>query len=78
MDIFVLLLDITKAFDFAGHAHIKEALQSQPIPSRIRNIVIKLQENNKTQIMTKQGKTKKYISNDGFFKVLRCLLYCLT
>ena len=56
------------AFDAAGHDHIRKSLHTHPIPSKLRNLTISLQENNQTQIVTKTGKTKKILCRRGVFQ----------
>lgn len=46
----VVMLDLTKAFDNIGHAHIDRTLQSMQMPLKLRQIVFTLMSNNSTKL----------------------------
>jgi len=46
----VVMLDLAKAFDNIGHAHMDRTLQSLQLPSKLRQIVFILMSNNSTKL----------------------------
>lgn len=56
-DVTLVFLDISKAFDNVGHSHLRKTLATSTVPSKLSNIICKLQENNTTQIQANFKKT---------------------
>ena len=54
----LVFLDIRKAFDNIGHLHLSKTLDNLPIPKLLRNLILKLQENNQTRVEINHKKTK--------------------
>ena len=64
-DVCVVFLDIRKAFDNVGHAHLRNTLQSLRIPQKLSTLIMNLQEGNITQIETKNQKTNSITFQRG-------------
>lgn len=64
----IVLLDIRQAYDKIGNAQIGMSLNAQPLPSKLRALILKLDEGNYTQIRTKEGLTKYIDFNCGIFQ----------
>jgi len=58
LTLIIALLDIIQAYDKVGHEHIIKILHFHSIPTHLRNLIISLIVDNKTQILTAEGKTK--------------------
>ena len=57
-DLSVIFLDIRKAFDNVGHAHLRNTLKALPIPTKLVDLVLNLQTENITRIQSQNSKTK--------------------
>ena len=57
-DVTVVFLDISKAFDNIGHKHLDLTLSAEPIPAKLKDLIINLQINNTTNTQTSLGQTK--------------------
>ena len=51
-DLVVVMLDVTQAFDTIGHDHLDRTLDSQPLPSDLRNLIKNLFKGNSTKIFS--------------------------
>ena len=49
-NLFVALLDISKAFDTIGHAHIERCLETLDIPNKLRTLIINLLIDNEVNV----------------------------
>ncbi|KAI5701864.1 hypothetical protein M8J75_014185 [Diaphorina citri] len=46
----IVMLDLAKAFDKVGHIHIRHTLESLPVPTDLKNLVVSLATSNSTKI----------------------------
>lgn len=66
--LYVALLDIAMAFDRVGHAHLLHCLDSEGIPTKLRNLIKSLVTGNETTIHTKSATTPKIKAKCGVFQ----------
>lgn len=58
-DVCIVMLDLSKAFDRVGHEHIKNTLNSLPIPKQLTNLVVTLSTTNSTKIEINKTRSKE-------------------
>ncbi|KAJ4426007.1 hypothetical protein ANN_27634 [Periplaneta americana] len=64
-DVTLVFLDISKAFDNVGYKHLQNTLLGLGLPSKLSNLILELQRDNKTQTETRTYKTKQITIKRG-------------
>lgn len=64
----IVLLDVRQAYDKVGHEQERISMESQPIPSLLRNLALNLDRGNFTEIVTMKGRTKRIYFQCGLMQ----------
>ena len=67
-NLILVFLDITKAFDFVGHEHVRRTLESQAIPNQLRDLVWTLQNGNYTRLEVSGNKSAPIMFERGILQ----------